>query len=137
MQARPMSPDGPGVSLDEWTAIRVAAAFSGLRFLPWWLGTASNSANPVLEIGPRGIRYRVLRLRQVGFEDIEEVDLRTAWRTVNLCFGFRDRMATFAANVRHGDEAIRALALLQGRVPFSDRARRLLEEQARGRAGGD
>ena len=77
----------------------------------------------MLEIGPRGIRYRVLRLHEVGFEQIEEVDLRTAWRTVNLCFRFRDVAATFSANVRHLDEAARALGLMDGRVPFSQCAR--------------
>ena len=34
-----------GSPKSEWTVVRVAAAFSGLRFLPWWLGTASNSAH--------------------------------------------------------------------------------------------
>ena len=121
-----------GTPGDEWAAIPVAAAFSGLRFLPWWLGTASNSANPVLEIGPDRIRYRVLRLREVGFDRIEEVDLRTAWRTVNLCFRFCAATATFSANVRHLDEAARALALIEGRVPFSRRARDFADQRSGG-----
>jgi hypothetical protein len=127
-----MNPGSPGDTGDEWITIKVAAAFSGLRFLPCWLGTASNSANPLLEIGPRGVRYRVLRLREVNYEQIDEVDLRTAWRTVNLCFRFRDAVATFSANVRHLDEATRALGLMEGRAPLSDRARDLVVLRAAG-----
>lgn len=80
---------------DEWVSIKVHAAFGGLRFLPWWWGTSSNSANPLLETGTSGIRYRALVLKEVGYPRIEMVDVRTAWRTVNLCFRFNDAIGTF------------------------------------------
>jgi hypothetical protein len=111
-----------------WVSIKVAAAFGGLRFLPWWLATGTNSANPALEIGPRGIRYRLLRQHEAEFDRIEQVDVRTAWRTVNLCFLFRDATGTFSANVRHAEEAARALRLLRGRAPLTGRAQRILAE---------
>jgi hypothetical protein len=111
-----------------WVAIRVAAAFGGFTFLPWWLAISTNSANPRLEIGPEGIRYRALALREATFAQIAEVDVRTAWRTVNLLIRFRDGPGTFSANVRIRDEAARALRLLEGRAPLSERARQILEQ---------
>lgn len=109
----------------DWTAIKVAAAFGGLRFLPWWWGVSSNNANPSLEIGPGRIRYRVIAKRERLLSEIESVDVRTAWRTVNLCFRFREGLSTFSANVRQIDEAARALRLLQGKVPLGERAQRI------------
>lgn len=111
--------------MSEGTPIQVAAAFSGLTFLPWWLGFASNNANPLLEIGPAGLRYRVLGTAERGFEAIERVDVRTAWRTVNLCFRFKASAVTFSANVRTREEATRGLRLLPDSVPLTDRARRV------------
>lgn len=110
----------------EWTRIRVAAAFGGLKFLPWWWGTSTNNANPSLEIGPDGIRYRVIVKRERHFSEIESVDVRTAWRTVNLYFRFREGPGTFSANVREQAEAGRALRLLQGKVRLGERARKIL-----------
>lgn len=115
----------PGSEDGTWTPITVAAAFTGLRFLPWWLGVASNNANPSLEIGAHGIRYKVIARAERTFDQIEQVDFRTAWRTVNLCFRFRGGLTTFSANVRKLDEAVRALSLLPDRVPLSDRARQV------------
>lgn len=107
---------------EAWTPVSVAAAFTGLRFLPWWLGIASNNANPSLEIGPQGIRYRVIARSERAFDNIEQVDVKTAWRTVNLCFRFKGAMTTFSANVQTIEEAIRTLRLLPDQVPLTDRA---------------
>lgn len=114
------APDG-----ETWQPVTVAAAFTGLRFLPWWLGIASNNANPRLEMGERGIRYRVIASSEQAFPAIEQVDVRTAWRTVNLCFRFKGAIRTFSANVRTPEEATRALAMLPDSVPLSERARAL------------
>jgi hypothetical protein len=110
----------------EWVPIEVAASFSGIRFLPWWYATSHNSANPLLEVGPAGIRYRAIILHEMPFARIEEVDLRTAWRTANLCFRFSQAVRTFSANVRYIEEARRALQLLNGSVPLGARAQAAL-----------
>jgi len=112
---------------ESWTPITVAAAFTGLRFLPWWWGISSNNANPMLEIGGDGIRYKVIARNERRFDEIEQGDVRTAWRTVNLCFRFKGAMTTFSANVRTIEEASRALRLLPDHVPLTDRARQLRE----------
>lgn len=108
-----------------WEPIKVAAAFTGLRFLPWWWGVSSNNANPSLEIGSHGIRYKVIARTERPFDAIEQVGVRTAWRTVNLCFRFQGGLTTFSANVRTIEEAARALRLLPDRVPLGDRAREI------------
>jgi hypothetical protein len=100
--------------------------------LPWWYATSHNSANPVLEIGSSGVRYRAILLHEAPYTAIEEVDLRTAWRTVNLCFRFREALRTFSANVRCIEEAARALRLLNGRVLLSPRAQAALSASAVG-----
>lgn len=110
---------------ETWEPIKVAAAFTGLRFLPWWWGVASNNASPSLEIGPDGIRYMVIARGEQPFDAIEQVDVRTAWRTVNLCFRFHGGLTTFSANVRTLEGATLALRLLPDRVPLGDRAREL------------
>lgn len=110
----------------DWKPVDVAAAFTGLRFLPWWLGVATNSAAPKLEIGREAIRYRVLRKSEKPFQDIVLLEVRTMPGTVNLCFDFHDSVFTFAANVRTLDEATRALRLLGGRIPLGERAQALL-----------
>ena len=125
-----MKPPESRVQHDSWVPIEVVAAFGGLRFLPWWWGTSSNNANPLLEIGSEGIRYRALVLHQVEYARIERVDVRTAWRTVNLCFRFQGAIGTFSANVRYIEEAVRALQLLDGRTPLSGRAQQILQAQA-------
>ena len=110
----------------EWTRIKVAAAFGGLSFLPWWWGTSTNNANPLFEIGANGIRYRVIAKRERRFSEIESVDVRTAWRTVSLYFRFREGLGTFSANVREAGEAARALRLLQGKVRLGEKARKIV-----------
>ena len=112
---------------ERWHPVTVAAAFSGLRFLPWWWGISSNNANPMLEIGGDCIRYKVIARNERRFDEIEQGDVRTAWRTVNLCFRFKGAMTTFSANVRTIEEASRALRLLPDHVPLTDRARQLRE----------
>lgn len=92
--------------------VPVVATFLGLKFLPWWLGFAYNNAGPVLSISKGAIRYRVLRLRVRPLSDVEKVDLRTAWRTVNLCFAFQGSATTFTANVRDLPSAAVALRRL-------------------------
>jgi len=112
-------------TIEASSPIKVAAAFTGLRFLPWWWGISSNNANPMLEIGGDGIRYKVIARNERRFDEIEQVDVKTAWRTVNLCFRFKGAVTTFSANVRELDEAARALKLLPEHVPLGERAREL------------
>lgn len=111
---------------DGGRSVPVIAAFSGVRGLPWWFAVASNNANPTLVILPSGVRYRVIRLNERPFSAIERVDVRTAWKTVNIEIRFRGAALTLAANVGTTDLARQALALLPADVPMTDRARAVL-----------
>ena len=114
-------------TIEASSPIKVAAAFTGLRFLPWWWAISSNNANPMLEIGGDGIRYKVIARNERRFDEIEQVDVKTAWRTVNLCFRFKGMVTTFSANVRTLEEAARALRLLPDELPFSKSAQQIRE----------
>ena len=114
---------------DGWTTIPVAAAFTGVRFLPWWLGIATNNARPLLAIGPNAVRYRVIVKQERPFSDIETIDVRTAWKTANLCLFFRGSAFTFMANLRTVDACAQALALFPPDLALTERAREV-------RAGG-
>ncbi len=107
--------------------IEVAATFAGVRFMPWWYAAASNSMRPLLAVTPSGIRYRVIRTRERAFTEIEAIDLRTAWQTVNIVFRFHGRWLTLMANVQ---TAARARAALQALAPaaalFTPRAQAVL-----------
>lgn len=83
-------------------AVRPAAAFRGLRYLPL-IAVSHNSLYPSLKIGAGGVTLRVIRRHHLRFEEIEAVDLR--WRLAHqvtiipkkgpwtLCANFLDRVA--------------------------------------------
>jgi|KBSSwiStaDraftv2_1062776.scaffolds.fasta_scaffold113562_3 hypothetical protein len=111
----------------EWRTISLRAAFSGLRGFPWWLAIASNNAHPLLEVSAAGVRCRVLRLRERAFAEIEEIDVRTAFRTVNLRLLFHNSAFVFSGNVGTVDAAKLVLPLFASHVQLSERAARLLD----------
>lgn len=76
----------------------LAATFAGVRRLPSLVAIASNNARPLFAMSAKGIEYRVIRRRNRSFADIEHVDVRTSWKTVNIEFLFRGEMLTFAVN---------------------------------------
>ena len=106
--------------------IPVMAAFAGVKGMPWWFAIASNNANPSLVIFSSGIRYRMIKKRERRFEEIERIEVRTAWKTVNIEMHFRGEMLTFAVNVGTLPAAQAALVLFPATVPMSDRARAVL-----------
>lgn len=106
--------------------IPVMAAFAGVKGLPWWLAVASNNANPSLVILSSGIRYRMIRKQERRFDEIERIEIRTAWKTVNIELHFRGELLTFAVNVGTLAAAQAALALFPATVAMSDRAKSVL-----------
>lgn len=108
------------------TTVAVLAAFAGIKGLPWWFAIASNNANPSLAILSSGIRYRMIRRHERRFADIERVELRTAWKTVNVEMHFRGELLTFSVNVGTVAAARAALALFPKTVAMSDQARFVL-----------
>ena len=114
---------GTGAAGD--ATIPVLVTFTGVRGLPWWYGIAMNNAAPLLVIEPDGIRFRVIRRQRRSFDEIECVDVRQAWRTVNLGFTFRGSIFTFAANVGTVALAEHIIASLASDVPLSSRAQAL------------
>lgn len=111
---------------DGGTVIPVAAAFAGVKGLPWWFAVATNNANPSLVILSSGIRYRMIRKHERRFDEIERLELRTAWKTVNIEMHFRDERLTFAVNVGTLSAAQAALALFPATVVMSDQAKSVL-----------
>lgn len=105
--AGPINVDQSGVA-----TIPVFATFTGLRGAGPWLALATNSLNPRLAIGPRGLEYKVLGQRTVPFDKIRSVDVQTGLGTVNLCFVFIDGPFTFAANLGNETDAKNALGHL-------------------------
>ena len=105
--------------------IPVLVTFTGVRGLPWWYGIAMNNAAPLLVIEPDGIRFRVIRRQRRSFAEIECVDVRQGWRTVNLDFTFHGSIFTFAANVGTVALAAHVIASLPSGVPLSSRAQAL------------
>ena len=116
-------PSVGGVTPDGGKVIPVKATFAGLRGLSQWVAVASNNASPYLIVGQSGIEYRVIKQHKRPFVDIEQVDVRTAWRTVNIEILFRGAALTFAANVGTEDAARAALALFPASTPMTSRAR--------------
>lgn len=106
--------------------IPVMAAFAGVKGLPWWLAVASNNANPSLVILSSGIRYRMIRKQERRFDEIERIEIRTAWKTVNIEMHFSGELLTFAVNVVTLAAAQAALALFPATVAMSDRAKSVL-----------
>jgi hypothetical protein len=107
--------------------VPVVAAFLGVRGLPWWFAVASNNANPTLVVLPTSLRYRVIGLRERPFSAIEQIDVRTAWKTVNIEIRFHGTWLTLAFNVGATDLARQVLALLPASAPMTSRAQSLLK----------
>ena len=114
------------LAADGGRAIPVIAAFVGIRGLPWWFAVASNNAAPSLVILPSGVRYRVIRTHERRFSDIERVDVRTAWATVNIEMRFRGDALTLMANVGTRELARATLDLLPATIALTPRARAIL-----------
>ena len=114
------------LAADGGRAIPVIAAFIGIRGLPWWFAVASNNAAPSLVILPSGVRYRVIKLRERPFSDIERIDVRTAWATVNIEMRFRGEALTLMANVGTRELARATLDLLPATIALTPRARATL-----------
>jgi hypothetical protein len=106
--------------------VPVIAAFAGVRGLPWWFALASNNANPSLVIFASGIRYRMIRRHERRFDEIARVEVRTAWKTVNIEMRFHGELMTFAVNVGTNAAAGAALALFPPTIDMSDRAKAML-----------
>lgn len=107
---------------EEGMAVPVLAAFAGVKGMPWWFAVASNNATPSLVIFSSGIRYRMIRQNERLFDEIEKVELRTAWKTVNIEMHFRGERLTFAVNVGTTAAARAALSLFPATVTLSDQA---------------
>jgi hypothetical protein len=114
-----------GVTLDGGKVISVKATFAGVRGMPGLFAVATNNASPLFAIGPAGIEYRVIRKHKRAFADIEQVDIRTAWRTVNIEVLFRGEILTLAVNVGTEAAARSTLALFPATTPMTLRARLL------------
>jgi hypothetical protein len=110
------------VSVPDGEVIPLKATFAGMRGLPSNVALATNNASPLLIIRSTGIEYRVMRLTKRSFEDIDMVDVRTAWRTVNIEMQFRDQLLTFAGNVGTEEVAQRALSLFPAKTPMTTKA---------------
>jgi hypothetical protein len=118
--------DFGGRTADGGKVISVKATFAGVRGMPPVFAVATNSANPLFAIGPRGLEYRVLRTHKRSFADIEQIDVQTAWRTVNIEVLFRGDVLTLAVNVGTEATARATLALFPAATPMTIRARMLL-----------
>lgn len=116
------------VAAEGGKAIPVIAAFTGIRGLPWWFAVASNNAAPSLVILPSGVRYRVIRTHERPFSDIERIDVRTAWATVNIEMRFRGEALTLMANVGTKKLAKATLELLPATIALTPRARATLAD---------
>lgn len=110
------------LSVSDGQVIPVKATFAGVRIGPSGIAVASNNASPLFIIRPEGIEYRVLRRQKRAWADIELIDVRTTWRTVNIEMQFRGALLTFAANVGDAQAAHRALALVPAGTPMTARA---------------
>lgn len=107
-------------------AIRPVATFIGIVGLPWWVGVASNSNSPELVCGTESMSFSVLRHRTRRYDEIVNVDLRTALGSVNLTFRFKGSAWLFTANMGHLDRATRVLKKLPTTVPLMPRAAALI-----------
>lgn len=101
---------------DDANGVPIVASFTGIKGMTPWLAIASNSLNPVLNIGPDYLEYRVLRTRRVPLSHIQSVRLMTAIGTANLHFTFKSGPFTFAANLGDQDRARLLLDQLKPRL---------------------
>lgn len=92
--------------------VPLAAAFSGLRGVPWIATTQSNIA-PLLVLHEKDFEYRVVRLQRRPYSDIALVDIRTTIGTVNLVLEFNDSARDFSGNTASLENATKALALFE------------------------
>jgi hypothetical protein len=114
------------IDTDGGRVLPVNAAFAGVRGLPWWFALASNNANPSRVIFASGIRYRMIRKYERQFDEIARIEVRTAWKTMNIEMQFRGELLTFAVNVGTNAAAGAALALFPPTIDMSDRAKAIL-----------
>ena len=108
-----------GVLPDGRRLIPAMATFCGIKGLAAPIAIATNSASPLFIIGEDGIEYRVIRRHRRAFTQIEMVDVRTAWKTVNIEVHFRGEALTLAVNVGTELTAGSALALFPASVPMT------------------
>ena len=116
-----------GRQSDGGVKLPVAAAFTGVRGMPWWYAVAVNNAAPLLVIYPDAVLCRVIRRKRRPFSAIESIDVNTGPATVNVRLQFRGERLTFSANVRTRDAA-RAVLMLLPVEPMTDKARAIRGE---------
>lgn len=114
------------IEADGGRIVPVKAAFAGIKGFPWWFAIATNNANPSLHIFPSGIRYRMIRKHERAYAEIAQIDIRTAWKTVNIDLQFHGELLTFAVNVGTESAAREALVLFPATVPMTSRAKAML-----------
>lgn len=102
--------------------IPVTATFAGVRGLPSQIAIASNNARPLFAVGPEGIEYRVIRKSKRSFADIERIDVRKSWRTVNIEFLFRGEMLILIVNAGTDPVARTILQSIPDSVPMTPQA---------------
>lgn len=102
--------------------IPVTATFAGMRGLPYPVAIATNNASPLFAVSPRGIEYRVIRKRARSFADIERIDVRKSWRTVNVEFLFRGELLTLTVNAGTDAVARTILRSIPESVPLTAQA---------------
>ena len=115
-----------GVTAEGNKVVPLKAAFSGVRGFPSLFAIATNNATPLLAIGATTIEYRVIRKHRRPLADIEQIDVRTAPRTVNIEIQFKGEALTFAANVGTTEAARTALGLFPVTAPMTLQARAML-----------
>ena len=118
-EPRPLIDEGGGAR-----RVPVLATFGGFTGLPW-VAASHNSLNPLLVLGPDAMTFRVIRKRVRRYAEVEQLDVQVFGSTVNLVFRFTGTSRTFTANVGNLGVARDVLALLGGRVPLGDGARRV------------
>lgn len=111
-----------GMLPDGRRLIPAVATFCGIKGLAAPIAIATNSASPLFIVGDEGIEYRVIRRHRRSFTQIELVDVRTAWKTVNIEVQFRGEPLTLAVNVGTELSAQAALALFPSSVPMTAKA---------------
>lgn len=111
----------------EGTKVPLVAAFGGWKSIPWIVSTSSNIA-PLLVLYETDFEYRVIRRKRRRYTDISNVDLRTAWRTVNVVLEFHGSIRSFVGNTANQANAVAALKILESKgCPLSERARAALQ----------
>lgn len=106
--------------------IPVIAAFASVRGLPWWFALASNNANPSPVIFASGVWYRMVRRHERRFDEIARIEVKIAWKTVNIEMQFHGELLTFAVNAGTTAAAGAALALFPSALDTSEHAKAIL-----------